>query len=66
MLYYFSEAMGFDGYFRKHASYKKIHTFLEKYGFPLVAVWSFAPVVPTDIICYVAGIMRMNVYKFLF
>ena len=66
MLYYFSEAMGFDTYFRKHAAYKKIHTFLEKYGFPLVAVWSFAPVVPTDIICYVAGIVRMNVYKFLF
>ncbi len=65
MIYYFSEAMGFDIYFRGHKSYKKIHTFLEKYGFSLVAFWSFAPVAPTDLICYVAGIMRMNIYKFI-
>jgi membrane protein YqaA with SNARE-associated domain len=28
-------------------------------------LWSFAPVVPTDVICYVAGTVRMNFLKFV-
>jgi uncharacterized membrane protein YdjX (TVP38/TMEM64 family) len=49
----------------KHASNKKIQRAIEKYGVFAVTLWSFAPVVPTDLICYVAGTVRMNFWKFV-
>jgi uncharacterized membrane protein YdjX (TVP38/TMEM64 family) len=30
-----------------------------------VAGWSFFPLVPTDVICYVAGMMKMPFYKMM-
>ncbi len=57
--------MGFDEMFARHNHNKKIHDAIEKYGFFAVMLWSFAPVVPTDVICYVAGTVRMNFWKFV-
>jgi len=34
-----------------------------KYAFAIVAGWSFFPLVPTDVICYVAGIAKMPFKK---
>ena len=34
-----------------------------KYAFAIVAGWSFFPLVPTDVICYVAGIAKMSFKK---
>ena len=31
-----------------------------RYAFAIVAGWSFFPLVPTDVICYVAGIAKMS------
>jgi uncharacterized membrane protein YdjX (TVP38/TMEM64 family) len=34
-----------------------------RYSFWIVIVWSFFPLVPTDLICYVAGIAKMSYKK---
>ena len=28
-------------------------------------IWSFLLIVPTDVICYIAGILRMKYWKFI-
>jgi uncharacterized membrane protein YdjX (TVP38/TMEM64 family) len=33
-----------------------------KYSFWIIAGWSFFPLVPTDVICYVAGMVKLS-YK---
>ncbi|MDG2227265.1 MAG: VTT domain-containing protein [Flavobacteriales bacterium] len=39
---------------------------MDKYGFSIVLLWSFFPAVPTDLICYVAGTIKMTFWKFIF
>jgi uncharacterized membrane protein YdjX (TVP38/TMEM64 family) len=34
-------------------------------GFFFVALWAFFPLVPTDLVCYVAGTTKMNYLKFI-
>lgn len=67
-VYYFSEYLNFDQYFEdKHP--KQIHqikNFLVKNELPIVIGWSFAPFLPTDLICYVCGAMEIDIKKFLF
>ena len=68
MIYYFSEFLGFDEYFEKHKP-ELIHKIKAKLEHPLgsvfVAAWAFFPLVPTDLVCYVAGTSRMNFAKFI-
>lgn len=52
--------------FAKHATNTRIKQAIDTYGFYAVMIWSFAPVVPTDLICYVAGTVQMNFWKFVF
>ena len=35
------------------------------YAFWIVAAWSFFPLVPTDVICYVAGVVNMSFRKMI-
>jgi uncharacterized membrane protein YdjX (TVP38/TMEM64 family) len=42
-----------------------VHNKMEKYGFWIVLLWSFFPIVPTDLICYVAGTIKMTYWKFI-
>ncbi len=65
MVYFFSREMGFEKIFQKHKGYEKTQKLLEKYGFPFVAIWSFVIIVPTDLVCYLAGTMKMNYSKFI-
>lgn len=67
-VYYFSEYLNFDEYFeRKHPKQiQSIKNFLTKNELPIVIGWSFAPFLPTDLICYVCGAMEIDVKKFLF
>ncbi len=67
-VYYFSEYLNFDEYFeRKHPKeIQKIKNFLTKNELPIVIGWSFAPFLPTDLICYVCGAMEIDIKKFLF
>lgn len=65
LIYKFSDVMWFDEMFAKHATNTKIKEAIDTYWFYTVMIWSFAPVVPTDLICYVAGTVRMNFWKFV-
>lgn len=63
----------FGGYFadrkllspKKAAAVEKAKEKIRRHGFPIVLLWSFFPFVPTDLMCYLAGIVRMPVLKFL-
>lgn len=68
LIYYFSEFIGINKYFeRKHPA--KLFEIREKLNQPgglvFVVLWAFFPLVPTDAVCYVAGSVKMNIYKFL-
>ncbi len=63
MLYYFAELIGFGEYLSKKYPEKieKAQLILNKpSGKWLVMVWAWFPFVPTDIICYVAGLVKMR------
>ena len=66
-LYFASKFLEFDKLFGTKHSEKtdKIIGKLNKHGFWIVLGWSFFPLVPTDLICYIAGTIRMNFWKYI-
>ncbi len=66
-LYFASRFLEFDKLFGEKHSKKtdKIIEKLNKHGFWIVLGWSFFPLVPTDLICYIAGSIRMNFIKYI-
>ena len=38
---------------------------LQKHELPIIVGWSFFPLAPTDLICYVCGVLEINFPKFL-
>ncbi len=68
MIYYFSDYLGFGAYLenKHHDRIQKIQNQMQKpSGLLFVSLWSFLPFLPTDAICYVAGMLRVNVVKFI-
>lgn len=67
-IYYFSESLHIHEYFQsKHSKrVEQVTRFLQKHELPVVIGWSFFPLAPTDIICYVCGLLEVNFKKFLF
>ena len=68
MIYYFSEFLGFSDYFENHKpklSHKLKAKLEHPLGFLFVALWAFFPLVPTDLVCYLAGTTKMNYWKFI-
>ena len=66
-VYYFAEALHLDEILkRKHEKrMRQLHGLLERRGLPIVISWSFFPLLPTDAVCYLAGVVRMRVSKML-
>lgn len=66
-VYYFAEALHLDELLkRKHEKrMQQLHGLLERRGLPIVIAWSFFPLLPTDAVCYLAGVVRMHVGKML-
>lgn len=66
-IYYFSEVMGLDHLFENKHKDKvdKVREVLSRHQFPIIIGWSFFPLVPTDLICYVSGTLRIGFVKFL-
>ncbi|MEO7191547.1 MAG: VTT domain-containing protein [Vicinamibacterales bacterium] len=66
-IYVFSEALHLDELLRRrHArQYDRVRDLLERHEFPIIVGWSFFPLVPTDLICYLCGILRVNMAKCL-
>jgi uncharacterized membrane protein YdjX (TVP38/TMEM64 family) len=68
LIYFFSDFLGFTDFFKKRFPKKiqQIKTILEKpYGVFFIFFWSVFPFVPTDLISYVAGSMKLNFWKFI-
>ena len=68
MIYYFSEFLGFDDFFDEHKP-ELTHNIRRRLehplGFLFVAAWAFFPLVPTDLVCYLAGTTRMSFWRFI-
>lgn len=67
LIYFFFEFLGLAELF-EHKHGRRVRWLEEQMrqkGFWVVVAWSAFPFVPTDLICYVAGTLRMKVWIFL-
>lgn len=62
-IYYAAQFLDFGE--KKAKKIIKINEKIRKHGFWIVLVWAFFPIVPTDLICYVAGKARINFWKYI-
>jgi uncharacterized membrane protein YdjX (TVP38/TMEM64 family) len=67
IIYAFAGSLHLGEYFeRKHAQHtERVRAALRKNPTAIVTAWSFLPVVPTDLICYACGVMRIPFGRFL-
>ena len=65
LFYWFSEALQFNEDFeRKHPKQiARMRDALQHYQLPIIIFWSFFPLLPTDLICYVCGALKINFTK---
>lgn len=68
LFYWFSETLQFNEEFeRKHPKQiEKMRVALQKHQLPIIIFWSFFPLLPTDLICYVCGALKINFPKTMF
>lgn len=66
-IYWFAESLHLEETLdRRHAAMlEKLKNVLRRREFPIIAGWSFLPLAPTDLICYVCGVLRIDVRKCL-
>jgi len=66
-IYFSANFLNIEKLFGKKSLEKtnKINQLIEKYGLFIIFIWAFIPIVPTDLICYVAGKYKMNYLKFI-
>ncbi len=66
-IYYFAEYLGIASFFERahHKQVLKLKSVLQKNELPIVVAWSFFPLAPTDVMCYVCGSLRIDIKKFL-
>ena len=62
-IYYFSGALHLEELLqRNHAHHiDRVRGLLDRHGFPIIVGWAFFPFAPTDLICYLAGVLRINI-----
>jgi uncharacterized membrane protein YdjX (TVP38/TMEM64 family) len=67
-VYTFAERMRLDRYFESHypRQVARLRALLARRELPIVIAWSFFPIAPTDLICYVCGALRVDLKKCLF
>jgi uncharacterized membrane protein YdjX (TVP38/TMEM64 family) len=66
-VYYFAEAMRFDRLFSRRypREVARLRALMAHRELPIVLIWSFFPVAPTDLICYVCGSLKVDLRKCL-
>ena len=66
-VYYFAEAMQFDRFFMKRYAPQvaRLRGLMVRRELPIVIAWSFFPVAPTDLVCYVCGALKVDLKKCL-
>lgn len=65
--YWFAEALHMDELFERKYPRQigKLKTLLQSYQLPIIIGWSFLLFLPTDVLCYVCGSLKINYRKFL-
>jgi uncharacterized membrane protein YdjX (TVP38/TMEM64 family) len=66
-VYYFAEVLRFDRFFERHHAPQvaQLRALMSRHELPIVIAWSFFPIAPTDLICYVCGALRVDLKKCL-
>ena len=66
-IYGFAESTGLgDVLKRRHPdTVARLTASLQEHELPIIIGWSFFPLAPTDLICYVCGVLRLNFLKCL-
>ncbi len=66
-IYAFAGSLRLAEYFeRKHAEKtERVRNALQRNPTTIVTAWSFLPIVPTDLICYVCGVMKISFARFM-
>ena len=61
-VYYFAEAMRFDRFFelRYPLQVTRLRALLARRELPIIVAWSFFPLAPTDLVCYVCGALKID------
>ena len=67
VFYWFSETLNLAERFeRRHQKQvEQIRSLLRRHELPIIIGWSFFLIMPTDLLCYVCGTLRINFPKFL-
>lgn len=65
--YFFAEALHMDELFERRypKQIRRLKDLLQRYQLPIIIGWSFMMFLPTDLICYVCGTLRINFTKFV-
>lgn len=64
LVYHFSHIIGLDSIFHHHIHDPNIKKSIDKYGAYIISFWSFFPILPVDVACYLAGTVHMKFWKF--
>ena len=66
-IYWFSEALHLEELVaEKHrVRTQQLESALRRYELPVIIAWSFFPLAPTDLICYVCGVLKIDFKKCL-
>jgi uncharacterized membrane protein YdjX (TVP38/TMEM64 family) len=66
-IYYFAESLHIAEYFEARHPEKvaRVRAAIARHPTTIVAAWSFLPVAPTDLICYVCGAMEIPFGRFM-
>lgn len=65
LIYYFSHLVWLDTIFAEHVHSNKLKRAIEKYGVYIISFWSFFPILPVDVACYIAGTVRLPFIKYI-
>jgi uncharacterized membrane protein YdjX (TVP38/TMEM64 family) len=66
-VYYFAEAMQLHRFFERHYAPQvtRLRGLMQRRELPIVIAWSFFPIAPTDLVCYVCGALEVDLKKCL-
>ncbi len=66
-IYAFAGSLRLAEYFERNHAEKaaRVRAALQRNPTAIVTAWSFLPIVPTDLICYVCGVMRIPFGRFI-
>ncbi|CAN5441952.1 TVP38/TMEM64 family protein [soil metagenome] len=66
-IYWFSESLHLEETLspRHLRTMERLKSLLRHREFPIIVGWSFLPIAPTDLICYVCGVLRVDLKKCL-